>query len=347
MLRSQVQAVAVVGCLAAGSVVPGPRHALQAPDPRTLLSQVAGFTEGDWASVESGAAVAKILDTDTREIAVAGAVRIAAARDRLIARMRDIENLKRNAVVLDVGRFSHPPVPADLAHAPLEDYSLDLRTCRPGECRVRLGEAEIARFHRDVDWNAADWRMRAGSIWREVLAGYASAYQRDGRKALPVFMNKQDPLDVAGELSLLVSKTGFVSGYSPAFYSYLQEFGSSRPPGTESTLYWSKEDFGVRPLFRISHQVIQPAPDTTHPVLVATAQVYADHYLDAALGVTLALDASDSRGRAFYMIAVNRARTRSLSSLLRRMVRGTVQSRSRDAMRRILTAAKTGLEGSQ
>ncbi len=336
-----------MACFLAGVTALHVGHEVQASDPKTLLSQVAGFTPADWSAVESGAAIAKILDTDTREIAVAGAVRVAAARDRLIARMRDIDNLKRSAVVLDVGRFGRPPSAADLANAPLEDYSLDLRACHPGECRVRLGEAEIARFHREVDWNAADWRTRAASIWRDVLASYASAYEREGRKALPVFVNKQDPLNVSAELSLLVSKTSFVSSYSPAFSSYLQEFGPARPSGTDSTLYWSKEDFGVRPVFRISHQVIQASSDAAHPVIVATAQVYADHYLDAALGVTLALDASDSRGRAFYMIAVNRARTRSLSSLLRRMVRGTVQARSREAMRRILVATKAGLEGAQ
>ncbi len=346
MSRGRACAGALAACFLAGFAGPTARSEGQPPDPRTLLSQVAGFTQADWTSVESGTAVAKVLDTDAREIAVAGAVRIAGARDRLIARLRDVDNLKRSAVVLDVGRFGPHPSAADLVVAPLEDYSLDLRTCRPGDCRVRLGEAEIARFHREVDWRAADWRARSASLWRDVLANYAAAYARDGRKSLPVLMNKQDPLNVAAELSLLVSKTSFLSSYSPAIYEYLQEFGPARPPGTESTLYWSKEDFGVRPLFRISHQVVQPASDATEPVVVATAQVYADHYLDAALGVTLALDASDSRGRAFYMVAINRARTRSLTSLLRRMVRGTVQARSRDAMRKILTATKSGLEAS-
>ena len=126
--------------------------------------------------------------------------------------------------------------------------------------------------------------------------------------------------------------------FSPEFYRYLQDFGPSPPAGSEDTLYWSKEDFGVRPVFRISHQVIQPVRDA---VLIATNQVYADHYMDAALGVTVAADAGAD---AFYMIAVNRARTRSLSGFLRRFVRGTVQGRSRDAMRKILTATRVGLE---
>lgn len=58
----------------------------------------------------------------------------------------------------------------------------------------------------------------------------------------------------------------------------------------------------------------------------------------------MALDVPDEHGEGFYMIAVNRARTRSLTGFLRSMVRSTVQGRSRDAMRRILSATKAALE---
>lgn len=307
-------------------------------DVRALLGEIAGFTSEDWANVERGVAVAKVLDTDAREIAVAGAVRIKAARERLVARIRDIEHLKRSAVVLDVGRFHDPPVPEDLVRAPFEDYNLDLRDCRSGDCRVRLGAEDIARFHRGVDWRAADWRDRSRRMWRDVLAAHARAYLRNGRTALPVYVNKIEPLDVASELSALSAKFEFLNRFSPEFYRYLQHFGQSRPVGCEESLYWSKEDFGVRPVFRISHQVILPVQDA---VLIATNQVYADHYLDAALGLTVAVDAGDE---AFYMIAVNRARTRSLNGFLRRFARGTVQGRSRDAMRKILNATRVGLE---
>ena len=151
---------------------------------------------------------------------------------------------------------------------------------------------------------------------------------------------------MASELSLLVGNFAFVAQLSPEFYAYIKEFGPVRPAGTDDSLYWSKEDFGIRPVFRISHQVLYPGSGPGSPVLVATNQVYADHYLDAALGVTLAVEILDGgAGQAFYLVAVNRARTRSLSGVLRRMVRGTVQSRSRDAMRKILSAAKSGLEG--
>ena len=149
---------------------------------RDLLRDIAEASDSDWAAVTRGEPFAKVLATDAREIAVAGAVRIAASSERLVDRYREVENLKRSAIVLDLGRFSKPPRPADLATVPLEDYSLDLRDCRPGECRVRLGESEIARFHSEVDWHAPNWRERSQTVWREVLTGYAAAYSRDGRR---------------------------------------------------------------------------------------------------------------------------------------------------------------------
>ena len=56
--------------------------------PRDLLRTVAQFTDADWGMVERGLAVAKVLDTDTREVAIAGAVRIHGTRDKLVARSR-------------------------------------------------------------------------------------------------------------------------------------------------------------------------------------------------------------------------------------------------------------------
>ena len=51
-----------------------------APTPRDLLRTVAGFTDSEWAAVDRGDAVSKLIETDTREVAVAGAVRISDAR---------------------------------------------------------------------------------------------------------------------------------------------------------------------------------------------------------------------------------------------------------------------------
>ena len=320
----------------------GPR-ALEPPSPRDLLRRIATLTDREWASIERGEAMAKVLPTDSREIAIVGTVRIAADRNRLIERYRDVENLKRSAIVLETARFGPVPQASDFTRARFEDHSLDLRACRPGDCPVRLTEADIERFHREVNWRAADWRDRSASVWRDVLAAHAAAYRIRGREGLPVYANKREPLSVASELSVLTKQYRFVADYSPELVAYVQEFGPVAPPGSEQTMYWTKEDFGIRPVLRISHQVIHTVPQRD-AVIVITNQVYADHYLDAAVTLTLTVNAGDSDRGHFYMISVNRARTRSLSGVMRSIVRSVVQGRSRDAMRKILTATKTGLE---
>ena len=56
--------------------------------------------------------------------------------------------------------------------------------------------------------------------------------------------------------------------------------------GTETDVFaLTKEDFGVRPIFRISHQTIYRSSPAAPAVIIATNRVHADHYLDAALGV--------------------------------------------------------------
>jgi len=312
---------------------------------RELLRDIAALTDREWAAIERGEAVAKVLETDAREVAVAGAVRITASSARLVERYRDIQNLKRSAVVLDVGHIGHAPTAADFARAPLEDYSLDLRDCRPLDCRVRLSEQDINRFHREVNWRSADWRQRSAMVWREVLAARVADYVRDGRRGLPVLVNKREPLSVPTELAGLVGEVRFVGRYAPELFAYMTEFAPPPPAGGEQTLYWSKEDFGVRPVIRISHQIVYTNAIRPAALAVVTNQVYADHYLDAALIVTLAIDAAADRP-GFYLISVSRARTRSLTGLLRTFVRSTVQNRSQDALRKILTTTRASLETS-
>jgi hypothetical protein len=331
---------ALTACLLGFPAAPGARVAAPAFAARDLLRDIAQFSDAEWAAVERGESVARLLDTESREIAVVGAVRVDGSLDVLLDRIRDIENLRRSQIVIDAGRFGQVPRPSDLERLPLEERSLDLRSCREGDCQVRLNASDVARFQREVNWNAPDWREKSAGLWREVLASYAARYQQQGRRALPEYVNKAQTLSVASELGLLLREYGFIATYSRELHDYLQEFGPRAPAGSLQTLYWSKEDFGVRPVLRISHQVVYR---NGRSAFVVTNQVYADHYLDAALSLTAGLEAGQSE-RGFYLVSVNRARSRSLSGFFRRFVRSTVQSRSREAMRKVLNSTRNAIE---
>lgn len=318
----------------------------------TDLLRSAGFTAAEISTVERGLPVARTLDSDRREIAVIGAVRIKAPRQRLAERFRTIDYLKGSRMILGAGAFSTPPRPDDLLSVPFETYDLDVRDCRPGDCRVRLSSDDINRFHREVAWRSPSWASQSANVWRHLLSGYAADYFRNGLPALPVFANKSEPLSVADETTLLLRQFTFVSAVAPDLLASAQTPVARASDHPAHILFWSKEDFGVRPVLRIMHQAIHwPGERPEHagaPLVVSTTQVYATHYLDAAVGVIVAIDdRAGDPSAGFHMIMVNRARTRSLTGLLRLMIRSTVQGRSRDAMESVLRITKASLEMSK
>jgi hypothetical protein len=327
--------------LALGVVVSGaPQNGSTAGEPHKFLRTVAGFTEADIASLERGEPLARVLNTDRREVAIVGAVRIDAPANRLFDRYRDVSSVKNNDVVMQVGTFSTPPRPEDLNALQFENYDLEtIKACKPGDCGVRLSTENMERFAREVNWRAPDWRQQAAALWRQLLAKDAAAYMSSGK--LGDYRNKAVPLSVPEEFALLFESSTYFESIAPRFFEYLKNFPHVALPGAENILYWSKDDI-YRPVTRVTHLVLYPSGNSQRPGLAATKQIYAAHYFDAGLGLTFAFA---DRGSGFYMLSVNRVRTRSLQSFMRTMVRSTVQRRSREAMEGILRSTKAGLEG--
>jgi hypothetical protein len=312
----------------------------QADQAHALLRTVAAFTTADLARLDRGEPLASVLETDRRDLAVVGAVRIAGPQSKLFARYRDASAAKTSDVIMETGRFSMPPAADDLRELHFEDYDLDtIRICKPGDCGVRLSTPDMERFAHDVNWNAPNWRQQAGDLWRTLLAANAAAYLSHG--ALGDYRNKAIPLDVADEFRILFDAFAEFEKLSPEFLAHLKRFPSAPLDGTEDLLYWSKDDIN-RPVTRITHLSLYPAPPGSHrPGLIATKQIYAAHYFDAGLGLTCAFDDGAS---GFFIVSMNRVRTRSLTGFTRTVVRSIVQRRCREAMEGILRSTKTAIE---
>ena len=313
----------------------------QTPNVHDLLRSVGGFTAGELAALDRGEPLARVLRTNRREIAVMGAVRIRGSRDRLLARYRDISNLKKSELVLQVGTFGSPPSAADVASLALDPYDLDApKACVPGECAVRLSSAAMEAMRSRIQWAAPDAHQQSAMAWREMLAGVARAYVTTGDSALPEYVNKKDPLKVADELRVVYDGFGAFAAAAPDFFQYVRHFPRTQLQSTEDLLYWSVNDLGVRPVVGITHQTICAPP--SGPALISLKRVYAAHYVDAGLGVTLV--ANDGAG-GFYMVTLDRIRTRSLTSFSRMLVRSIVQNKSRDGIEKMLRSSKRAVEG--
>lgn len=328
-------------CVLADAIASGHlQPAKPADQAHTLLRTIGAFTSDELARLDRGEPIAKVLDTDRREVAIVGAVRIGGPQRTLFERYRNPSSVKVGDVVLEAGRFSTPPIADDLRDFHIEDFDLaQIRACKPGDCGVRLATADIDRFTHEVNWNSPNWQQQAGDLWRTVLAAHAAAYLANG--TLGDYRNKATPLDVADEFRILFGTFAEFEKLSPEFFDHLQRFPAARLERTEDLLYWSKEDIN-RPVTRITHLSLYPAPPDAHrPGLIATKQIYAAHYFDAGIGFIAAFDDGSS---GFYMVSMNRVRTRSLTGFSRTLVRSMVQRRSRDSMQAMLQSTKTSIQ---
>jgi len=335
VLSRVVAAAIVIGTLAS------PKRAEVVPRAHDPLRTVGGFTAAQIAAVDRGEAVAKVLRTERREIAVFGAVRIHGRRDRLIDRYRDVTNLRKSDIVLQIGTFGRPPRTDDLLGLTFEDYDLDApRNCVPGDCPVRLSADMMTRMRAAVKWGTPDARQQSAAAWRGVLTDLVRGYTNAGDVSLPEYANKEEPLSVRTELDRIYAQFGFLADVSPEFLRYIREYPRVRLEGAEDTIYWSKNDLGIRPVMGITHQATYAPPGK--PALIAVKRIYAAHYVDGGLSVTVLTD--DGSG-GFYMMTIERIRTRSLTSFMRTFVRSTVQNKSRDGVEKMLRSSKRSLEG--
>lgn len=330
--------VIIVAALPAIASLPATRAA--APGVHDLLRAVGGFGPRELTALDRGEALARVLQTEKREVAILGAVRIHAARDRLIARYRDISNLRKSDLVLQAGTFGGAPSPKDLESLAFDPYDLDApKGCVPGDCAVRLSPQGIARFHDRVAWTTPDARRQSAAEWRFVLADVARAYSAHGDTALPEYANKKDPLRVQDEMNAVYGGFSAFAAAAPEFFQYVRDYPRASLTGVENVLYWSVNDLGIRPVMGITHQAIH-AP-ASGPALIALKRIYAAHYVDAGLGITLVMD--DGAG-GFYMATLERIRTRSLTSFSRALVRAMVQDKSRNGVEKMLRSSKQSLE---
>jgi len=313
---------------------------------RALLHQRLALSTAEVAVLDRGRPLAKSLRTgDRREIAAAGAVRVDATAAFFLQRFIDIVSFKQSPIVRQIGKFSEPPRIEDLAPLTFEPGDLDaLRRCRVGACDIQLSADQIARIQAAVDWSKPDARAQANLALRELLLEYVVRYRNSGSPTLLEYANEKVPLKVRDEQQFLVANSGQILTGVPEFSTALLGPAISLH-GTQEFIYWSKEQFGLKPVVSITHVVIYlPRRPDVPDVLIASKQIYASRYLAGSLAITVVIEAPAPGRPGFYMAYANRSRPRAFPPVIGGLVRRVALAQSRDGLEEQLQLAKERLE---
>ena len=304
------------------------------------LREKAAFNEHDLAALQLNQPVVRLVPAaDKSEVAVTGLVNINASAEDFLRSYRDSMMRKNNSAILEIGSFGTEPSLADLDGLTLEPGDIeDLKECVVGDCQIKLSAPMIARFQKEIDWSAPDYQLRVTNLFKEMLVAYVKDYRARGETALIEYNDKSDSISVATEQRALTSATGYVNSFLVDTKSGLQLL--------QQTLVWSKIKFGLKPVIAVNHiSIYKRNSDAGPQVLVASKQIYANHYFNAFLALTAFVNVPGTTN-ASYLVYENRSRADGLEGPFGKLKRGVVEKKALEGLRGIIAQSKASLEGS-
>ena len=344
--RALLGASAVV-VMASASVLDGSQNAAARLPQRleSYLSNVVRPSAADRRLLLSGSPITKLLEADaSKEVAVFGAVWIDAPIARYVELVKDIEKFESGGGFRVTRRISSPPRLEDFSQLRLPpDDVADLRSCRAGDCEIKLGQRALDAFRTEVNWNGGGAQGAAEAVMRRLAHEYVIGYLEGGNDRLAVYRDNSRPTFVATEIRSMVDQMPELTTYMPDLRRYLLEYPKVILPGATSFLYWQETEFGLKPTIRINHLTIRESPDDT---VVASKMLYASHYFWTALELR-ALVRDPARGPGFWFVTVSRSRSDGLSGFTGLIVRRRVQSEARDGALAALRLTKRAVEQSR
>jgi hypothetical protein len=305
------------------------------------LAGVPGLEEPDLRRVADGLAVARTLDaTDPREVVIIGSIALRASREVVVRSLRDIL-FTQSRVVPQLGRFSVTPSVADLDGLTIDESDLvDLQECTAERCKIHLPADAVKAL--DIARHGSIGATRENplsALFKEFLVNRASGYLTHGKTALSPYAQRTGVNGPAADVDSLLAASAPYLNLAPAVSRHLRAF-PEQSPNVEDALYWTKEQFGWKPVIRLTHFAIGPIDVSRgEPIVAASLQVYASHYIDASLGIVLLLDAGGP-GPGCHVIYVNRSRVKAAAGRFGAITRRVIESRARDGLRRFLETLK-------
>jgi hypothetical protein len=319
-------------------------------EPNKFFREFAGLNEEQIAAIRSGKAVAKVVESPTPdEVYVFGSVYVEAAPESYLKLASDIDALRKLPSYLAIQTFSNPPELSDLESFTLDEQDItELKDCKTGHCQVQLPIEAIEEFQHSINWSAPDVAVSVNRLARQMALQALVEYMHGGNASLGAYRDKKNPAAVAETFASLLEGFKALPVYLPELNAYLLHYPKAKSENMQDTFYWEKVNFGLKPTFRIIQKIVYRGTIGKEPVYaVAEKQIYASHYFQSALDLTVCV--KDAQRPGFYIITVKGSQQVGLTGLKGGIVRHVAVDKTRSSLERVLASIKQKLEsqGSQ
>lgn len=344
-MKSIFFVIAAAFALALASLLAAQQNAAEVTH---YLKDVAKFSPDELASLDAGHVIAQTSSSgDEGEIAVVAAVRIRASKERVADYFHLLVTYVDGEVTQQIGQFHNPPRPEDVASLTLPDDDVrNLKSCKPGDCDVKLGGAGLAEIQSAINWSAPDAVTQINALARRRLVGYVGAYMRQGDAALITYNDRSEPVSMNAEWQGLLRNSPNIMTYAPALAQYLAHYPTATLTGGSDFIYWAKEVYAGNPVVHADHMVRWQDPKKSDRITIAQKQIYASHYYNGSLAITTILDSTTAGNTpTSTVIYFNRSRGDLLKGGLGGGVKRRVaESQAKSAAEQTLGSMKSALE---
>jgi hypothetical protein len=318
-------------------------------EPNRFFREFVGLNDDQIRQIREGKAVAKILDAPTADqVFVFGSVYINnSTPERYLKFASDIDAMRKLPGYLALRKFSDPPQLADLREFTLDEEDFkQLKNCKPGHCEVQLPTEAMEEFQRSVNWSAPDAADQANHLAQQMALQALLNYKQGGNIALGTYRDKKHPAVVAETFASLLSRSKGLPVYLPELREYLLNFPKADSSGIESQFYWEKVNFGLKPTLRMVQAIIYQGKSPQEPAYaVAVKQLYASHYFESALDLTVCVkDTQHPDHPGVYLITLKGSQQAGLTGLKGGIVRKVAVDKTRSSLEKALASIKQKLE---
>jgi hypothetical protein len=318
-----------------------------APDlePSRFFREYVGLTDEQISDIRNGKPVAKVLESATPDdVFVFGAVYVKATPENYLKLASNVDNLRKLPSYLAIRKFGEPPQMADLDGFTLEpDDIKQLKNCRPGQCEVQLPSEAMDAFQNSIHWSAPDVAAQANALAQKMALESLSRYRQGGNAALGTYRDKNHPTAVADTFQSLLSRSKALPVYLPELNRYLLEYPNADSAKIQSEFYWEKVNFGLKPTLRLLQAVVYRGTDPKDPAYaVAVKQLYASHYFETALDLTVCVKGKERSG--MYLITMKGSQQAGLTGVTGGIVRKVAVGKTRSSLEKALGTIQQQLE---
>jgi hypothetical protein len=337
--------VLTAALIVAFAVAPG-SSAPEAVEPHASLRKYFRIDPNDLKALDGGRIIARVEMADDRDVLIVGAVRLRASRADVVAGFGDVYAYRQNDLLMAAGRVGATPSPADFGSLTLEPGEVrSLEDCWPGRCDFKLGAPDIERFRDNVHWGSPQAHAQAEAVMRGVLARAARSYVDLGDAGLDELRDHAEPVNRGAEFLALLRRLPYLHASAPGILPRITGIPFRLRTTTDDFMYWSKADLGMKPVITLTHVAICTQGRGPNEVVIASRQIFANHYVDASLGLTALVESSDGSGMS-YLLYVNRSRIDRFPGPFGAVARAVMKPRIRKGLEKTLAIAKARLERS-